>query len=110
MNEPQVWTLIGVFAAVLTGMIMLVLRTMNAQFAAMNSKFDAVNSQFDTVNSRFDSLQNELKAEISDSIGLLRGEMMTEIATLRVEIGHLDRDVQAISRRVFPDRDERSSD
>ena len=62
MTEPQVWTLIGVFATALFGMLTL-MSTMFVRF--INAKFE----------------------------------------TLEVKIDHLDRDVQAIARRVFPERE-----
>ena len=78
MNEPQIWTLIGVFAASMVGVIAILQRTMNVQFS---------------------SLRNELKSELD----ALRHEVKGEIGSLRAEIAHLDRDVQAISKRVFPE-------
>lgn len=85
MNEPQVWTLIGVFAAAMVGVITMTTRTMTTQFTA---------------------LRNELKAEIGsvrNELGSVRNELKADIDSLRTQITHLDRDVQAISRRVFPE-------
>lgn len=62
LNEPQVWTLIGVFSAAMFGLI------------------GVVSTMF---------------------IQVLRAE----IGKISVQIDVLDRDVQAIARRVFPDRD-----
>ncbi len=92
MNEPQVWTLIGVFAASMVGVITLVLRMMNTQFAA-------VTRQFDSMNRQFDSMRQELRSEIAS----LRNENSARFETLGAQISHLDRDVQAISKRVFPE-------
>ena len=71
MNEPQVWTLIGVFGTALFGMLTL----MSTMFV------------------------RTLRTEI----GSLRTEMQAEFASVRTEIKYLDRDVQALSRRVFGD-------
>lgn len=106
MNEPQVWTLIGVFAASMVGVITLVLRTMNTQFASVNRQIDSVRDELKT---EIASLRSETKTGIAS----LRSETKTEIASLRSEtsarfealgaqISHLDGDVQAISKRVFP--------
>lgn len=62
LNEPQVWTLIGVFSAAMFGLI------------------GVVSTMF---------------------IQVLRAE----IGKISVQIDVLDRDVQAVARRVFPDRD-----
>jgi len=69
MTEPQVWTLIGVFATALFGMLTL-----------MSTMFVRV-----------------LRTEI----GGLRTEMRTEIRRLDQRFDTLDRDVQAIAKRVF---------
>lgn len=90
MNDPQVWTLIGVFAAAILGGITLLTtqlnRTIIAGFKAidarfvtvektMDAKFDAVDAKFDAVDAKFDAVH--------------------------VKLDHLDRDVSALSKRVF---------
>ena len=82
LNEPQVWTLIGLFAAALFGMLTL----MSTMFARL-------------LNARFDSLQAQLEAQI----GGLRGEMNARFAKVESQINHLGRDVQALAKRVLPD-------
>lgn len=51
MNDPQIWTLIGVFAAVMLGgmtlMTTLINRAMAAGFAAVDAKFEAVYVKLD---------------------------------------------------------------
>lgn len=51
VNEPQVWTLIGVFAAIMLGLITIITRnftqTLSANFEVMSTKFDAVNERID---------------------------------------------------------------
>ncbi len=73
MTEPQVWTLIGVFAAAMFGLLTLMstmfVRLMNAGFEGLRAE---MNARFERVDTRFD---------------------------------HLDRDVQAIARRVFPEQE-----
>ncbi|GAA0193713.1 hypothetical protein GCM10008944_08180 [Cytobacillus oceanisediminis] len=78
VNEPQVWTLIGVFGTALFGMLTL-LSTMFVRI-----------------------LRTELRS-VRGEIGSLRTEMQAEFASVRTEIKYLDRDVQALSRRVFGD-------
>ncbi|HEY9470813.1 MAG TPA: hypothetical protein VIQ76_14495 [Propionibacteriaceae bacterium] len=76
MTEPQVWVLIGVFAAAFFGMIGLVTtninRTMNARFETMEARFAAMESRVDA------------KFEI-----------------INVKLENMDRDIQALSRHVF---------
>jgi len=77
MNDPQIWTLIGVFAAAMLGGFTLVVT----------------------------SLTRVIRAEIGGlrgEIGGLRGE----INGLNARFDHLDRDVQGIIDRMWrPDRD-----
>lgn len=82
MNEPQVWTLIAVFAAVMLGGLTLstnlIMRTttaaigglhgemnglrgeMNGLRAEMNARFDAVDARFDTVDTKIDHLDRDV--------------------------------------------------
>ena len=80
MNEPQVWTVIGVLAAALLGgltvITQLILRTLQAEIG--------------TVRVEIGSLRTEMRAEI----GALRG--ITE-----AKFEGLDRDVQALTHHVF---------
>jgi hypothetical protein len=76
LTEPQVWVLIGVFAAAFFGMIGIVTtnfnRTMNAKFETMEARFGAMETRVDT---KFD--------------------------IINVKLENMDRDIQALSRHVF---------
>ncbi|EYT60365.1 MULTISPECIES: hypothetical protein [Microbacterium] len=98
MTEPQVWTLIGVFAAGMFGTITLIstmfLRT-------MQNGFDGVRTE---MQNEFASVRTEMRNEFAS----VRTEMRSEFANVRTEIGavhgrigHLDRDVNAIYRHLF---------
>ena len=89
MNEPQVWTLIGVFGTALFGMLTL----MTTLFVRV------VRTEIGSLRTEIGSVRTELGAQI----GSLRSEMQAEFASVRTEIKYLDRDVQALSRRVFGD-------
>lgn len=83
MNDPQIWTLIGVFAAIMLGgftlSTTLILRTLSA-------KFDGVDARFDAVGTRFDAVERTMSARFE---------------TVHAKLDHLDRDVTAISKKVF---------
>lgn len=87
VTEPQVWTLIGVFAsavlavfATMSGWFVRVLRAeVGGLRAEMNAKFERVDAQFARVDAQFDRVD--------------------------VKLLHLDRDMQALARRVFPEHD-----
>jgi hypothetical protein len=89
MNEPQVWTLIGVFGTALFGMLTL----MSTLFVRV------VRAEIGSLRTEIGSVRTGLGAEID----ALRSEMRGEFASVHTEIKYLDRDVQALSRRVFGD-------
>lgn len=75
MNEPQVWTLIGVFAAIMLGGMTLT-TTM-------------------------------IMKVTTTAVAGLRGEMNARFDAVETKIEHLDRDVAALSRKVFGETPER---
>lgn len=89
MNEPQVWTLIGVFAA---GLFATITFTTQVMWRSINGRFDAFQAEMKT---EFASIRAETAAQF-DAVNAKFDAMQTRIE-------HLDRDIQAISRRVFPE-------
>ncbi len=63
MTEPQVWVLIGVFAAAFFALIGIVTsnfnRTMDAHFEAMRSD---VNAKFDVINIKLENMDRDIQA------------------------------------------------
>lgn len=103
LTQPQVWTLIGVFSTVLFAVFAT---TSGYLVRSMNAGFDRVDAQFDRVDAKIDGLRGEMNAKIAG----LHSEMNARFAVVDVKFeriddrfDHLDRDVQALSRRVFPD-------
>lgn len=84
MTEPQTWTMIGAVVAIMIGTITVILRTANMQFA--------------TTREQSKSLGHELRADITS----VQSSLSADIGNLRTQITHLDRDVQATSKRIFP--------
>ena len=87
LTEPQVWVLIGVFAASTFGMIGIVTssfnRNLTAAISGVRSEIDGLRQ---TMNARFESMD-------------ARFEALDAKFTSKFEI--LDRDIQALSRHVF---------
>jgi hypothetical protein len=79
LNEPQVWTVIGVFATALFGLLGFVTTSISR-----------------TIRTEIGSVRNE--------IGSLRGEMNARFDSLSSRIDHLDRDVQFLMKRELEDR------
>ncbi len=87
MTEPQVWTLIGVFAAGMFGTITLI-STMFLR--GMQDGFDSMRREF---SSEFASVRAEARGEFAT--------VRAEIQSVHGRIDHLDRDVNAIYRHLF---------
>ena len=87
MTEPQVWVLIGVFAAAMFGMIGIVTssfnRTLTAAISGVRTEISGVRTEIsglrDVMDARFDAVDAKVDAKFDV----------------------LDRDIQALSRQVF---------
>ena len=85
--EPQVWVLIGVFAAAMFGMIGIVTssfnRTLTAAISGVRTEISGVRTEIsglrDVMDARFDAVDAKFDAKFDV----------------------LDRDIQALSRQVF---------
>ena len=98
MTEPQVWTLIGVFAAAMFGTMTLMstmfLRTMQNGFDSVRTEF---RNEFASVRTEFRNEFASVRAESGSEFANVR----TEIRAIHDRIDHLDRDVSAIYRHIF---------
>ena len=73
MNDAQIWTLLGVFAAIMLGgmtlMTTLLTRTLNAAIGGVNSRIDGLegnlNGRIDGVHARIDGLSGEMRASFT---------------------------------------------
>jgi len=90
MNEPQIWTLISVFAAGMFGTVALI-STMFVRM--MRDGFHGVRTEFDSVRREIASTRAEITSEFAS--------VRTEIRAVNGRIDHLDRDVNAIYRHLF---------
>lgn len=100
MNDPQIWTLIGVFAAImLGGMTLMTTLIMRATTTAIDGLRGEMNGRFDGVRGEMNGLLGEMNG--------LRGQMNARFDSVETKIEHLDRDVAALSRKVFGETPER---
>jgi len=109
MTEPQVWTLIGVFAAGMFGTMTL----MSTMFLrAMQNGFDSVTRELENgltgVRTEFRNEFASVRTEFRNEFASVRTEFTSEFASVRTEIhalhgriDHLDRDVNAIYHHLF---------
>jgi len=61
VNDPQIWTLVGVFGAVLFGMLGLVMRTMTSGFESMRLHMDG---KIERLDAKIDGVEQRLEAKI----------------------------------------------
>lgn len=70
MTEPQVWTIIGVFAAAMFGMITIV-STLFIQ--VVRSEFGGMRSEFRRLEDKVDNLDRDVQALMRHTFGIDRG-------------------------------------
>ncbi|WP_217181142.1 hypothetical protein [Streptomyces sp. AC495_CC817] len=86
MTEPQVWTMMSVFAALMFGMLAVVstlfVRILRSEVGGLRNEMVA---EFRGVRAEFDGQLGQLRTEF----GQLRTEMHGELGQLRTEFGQL---------------------
>lgn len=113
MTEPQVWVLIGTFAAAVLGgmtfstnLIMSSLsKVITANTDRLESRIDALRfetmSEFQATGYRIDSLGTALNAKIDSVEARLTAQMGSVESRLRGDMARIDADVTAIAKRVW---------
>lgn len=119
MTEPQVWTLIGVFAAIMLGalslMTTLITRSItvatdglrgemvarfektDARFEAMDARFEAMDAKFEA---RFEAVEYRFQA-MEHRFDAMEAKVDARFETISAKLEHLDRDVTALMRRAW---------
>lgn len=81
MTEPQVWALIGVFAAAIFGMFTIIstlfVRVIRSEISGLRGEFSGLrgemNTRFDALEQRVDGLDRDVQALVKHTFGLDRG-------------------------------------
>jgi len=87
MNDPQIWTLIGVFAAAVLGGFTVVITSLAR-----------------VIRAEVGGLRAELRGEIRGLRGELGG-IHARLDSLEKRFDHLDHDVQSITAHLWRERD-----
>ncbi len=87
MTEPQVWVLIGVFAAAMFGLIGIVTTSFNRNLSSMEV---GIRSEIAGVRSEIGGLRDMMNAKFDAVDAKFSGKFEV-----------LDRDIAALSRQVF---------
>jgi hypothetical protein len=104
MTEPQAWTLIGVFAATLFGMLGALgawfPRLLRAELSGVEGR---LTGRIDSVESRLDAKIVRLDTKIDGVESRLDTKIDKLDAKLSAKIDLLDRGISVIARRIFPE-------
>ena len=124
LTEPQVWTMLGILAAAFASTIaittQLMMRTIETQFSSLGERFESVRRELKAdiagTHARIDSTDAKIEGtdakivSTHERIEGLRTEMVLRFeevdrrfARLEKQVDDIDRDVQAISKKVFPE-------
>jgi hypothetical protein len=101
LTEPQVWVLIGVFAAAIFGMIGIVTssfnRTLVAAIGGVEAKIGGVEAKIGGVEAKMGGVEAEIRGlrETMDA----KFTAMDVKFTSKLEV--LDKDIQALTRRAY---------
>jgi hypothetical protein len=119
LTEPQVWTLIGVFAAIMVGalslMTTLIMRSITvatdglrsevvARFEKTDAKFEAMDAKFEAMGARsearFEAVEYRFQA-MDARFDAMDAKVDARFETIAAKLEHLDRDVTALMRRAW---------
>jgi len=109
MTEPQTWAMLGVFTTIMLGgmtlMTTLINRSTVNAIAALDGRLGGRMTALEgDLGGRITALEGELGGRITALEGEvrgLRGEMDARFTSVDTRIGHLDRDVSVIMRRMW---------
>ncbi|OUZ10544.1 hypothetical protein BHE97_07245 [Aeromicrobium sp. PE09-221] len=90
LNEAQVWAMIVGTIAVFFTLAGLITswftRLLKAEMASLHARFEGIDHRFEGIDQQFESFRAEVSAKLE---------------TTNTKLTHLDRDVQALTKRVF---------
>ncbi|QIM15245.1 hypothetical protein G7067_00555 [Leucobacter insecticola] len=122
MNEPQVWTVIGVFAASMAVLITAFTQTMSAKFERVidrvdglktemvirfekvDQRFEQVDRRFEQVDQRFEQVDRRFEQvdQRFERVDERFGRLEARVDGIETRLDGIDRDVQTVITRVFP--------
>ena len=113
MNEPQIWTMIGVFTALMFGMLTiastLFVRVVRTEIGGLRHELlgeirgevgtlrGEIGREFGSIRAEFTAEMGSIRSEIATEFGSIRGELQS----LNSKVDGLDRDVQLLMNREF---------
>lgn len=108
MNDPQVWTLIGVFSAIMFAMFRFNNRTlmaqMDARFDTTNARIDATNARIDEQGARIEQQGARLDARIEEQGARLTEVMNARFADVDHRLSNLEDDMKLVKGHLIGQR------
>lgn len=105
MTEPQVWVLIAVFATAIFSMIGIVsvsfTRTVTSAISGLEGRIGGVEARITGLDGRVDGQIQGLRGEIAGLRETMDARFDAMDAKFTGKFELLDRDIQALSKRVF---------
>ena len=117
MNDPQIWTLIGVFSAAVLGglslVVTLITRTTGGQIAALGGQLTGeiraldsrLTGQIESLDSRLTSRIESLDSRLTGQIESLDSRFGARFDTVDVKFDVLDKEVAGLAKRVWGSND-----
>jgi len=106
MNDPQIWTLIGVFSAAVLGglslVVTLITRTTGGQIAALGGQ---LTGEIRALDSRLTSQIESLDSRLTSQIESLDSRFGARFDTVDVKFDVLDKEVAGLAKRVWGSND-----
>ncbi|WP_166874909.1 hypothetical protein [Salinibacterium sp. ZJ450] len=100
-SEPQVWVLIGVFAAAIIGVLGVVTtsfnNTLRASLRQVNASIDGLRG---VMGARFDEMDAKFEGLRADVNGMFAA-IDIKVDSIDKRLDNLDRDVQTLTKRAF---------
>ncbi|HEU4848813.1 MAG TPA: hypothetical protein VFS93_00190 [Terrimesophilobacter sp.] len=100
MTEPQVWTAVAILLAFLTATLTVVTRTISVQVGSLRREFLA---EIGSTRSGLGTEIGGLRSEMNARFDAVHDKFDARLDRVQDQISTLDRDVQALTARVFRD-------
>lgn len=104
MSEPQVWTLLGVFGAVLFSVLAIVHRTMKIGFESLAQRIDAQNVRIDAQGERFESKIDAQVDRLEAKIDAQGEVMAANFADVGHRLHNLEDDMRLVKAHLIGER------
>lgn len=115
LNEPQIWTLIGVFAAFMLGSLTMVIRQNDrmitsvrselvAKFSSMDAKFSSMDAKSDARFEALDARLSGVDAKFEARFDAMDSKLDSRLGAIDGRLEDLDKEVANLATRFWGSR------